>query len=76
MMAQVYLEDLTKRKGPFTKKRVAQVQKWIDDDWESKDVQLEAVDLIQRLVRTVQNLENKLLASEINAALSRGRRRA
>lgn len=75
-MAQVYLEDLTKRKGPFTKKQVAQVQKWIDDDWESKDVQREAVDLIQRLVRTVQNLENKLLASEINAALSRGRRRA
>ena len=44
------LSWLASRSGPVTDKQIKQITKWIDDDWESHDVDRDAVRLIRRLV--------------------------
>lgn len=47
------IEDLVKRRGPLSGKQVDAVQEWIDEEWESQDIDRNAVALISRLVKTV-----------------------
>lgn len=49
----VRLADLVRRDGPLSERQLAQVRRWLDEDWESHDVDREAVRLISRLVATV-----------------------
>lgn len=49
----VRLADLVRGSGPLSKRQLAQVRKWLDEDWESHDVDREAVRLIERLLQTV-----------------------
>lgn len=50
----VRVEDLVRRKGPLTERQVKLVKKWIEEDWESHDAPRELVDLMARLVATVE----------------------
>lgn len=49
-----YLATLARGKGPLSSRQLKQVQKWIDEDWESHDVDRDAVRLIQRLLHTIK----------------------
>lgn len=51
----VRLADLVRRDGPLSERQVAQVRKWLEEDWESHDVDREAVKLIGRLLATVDS---------------------
>lgn len=42
-----------KKPKPLTAKELKQTQQWIDDDWESHDIDREAVCLIRRLLLTI-----------------------
>lgn len=46
------LEDLVKRKGPLSDKKLAEVRQWLDEEWESQDIDRNAVALIARLLET------------------------
>jgi hypothetical protein len=51
----VSLSDLVKRpKSPLSLRQVELVKKWIAEDWQSNDMDREAVQLIQRLVLTIE----------------------
>lgn len=51
----ISLADFTKRpNSALTKKQILQVQKWLDADWESCDIDREVIILIKRLLRTIQ----------------------
>lgn len=49
----VRLEDLVRSDRPLSKRQLAQVRKWLEEDWESHDVDRDAVKLIRRLLETV-----------------------
>lgn len=49
-MKTASLRWLASRKGPITSRQLAQIKAWIDDDWESHDVDKDAVRLIRRLI--------------------------
>jgi hypothetical protein len=54
-MSAIRLQDLTKRpNAPLSARQLKQVEKWIKDDWESHDIDREAVVLIKRLLLTVK----------------------
>lgn len=46
----VNLSWIASRSGPVTPEQLDQIQYWIDADWESHDIDRDAVRLIQRLV--------------------------
>jgi len=51
------LESIVRRgKGALSDRQVARVRKWLEADWESHDVDRDAVALIRRLVLTVDGL--------------------
>lgn len=52
-MTAVNLCKLAAGKGPLSAKKLKQIQRWIDADWESHDVDRDAVKLIQRLLDTI-----------------------
>jgi hypothetical protein len=52
-MTAVDLRTLAAGKGPLTEKKLKQIQRWLDADWESHDVDRDAVKLIQRLLDTI-----------------------
>jgi len=52
-MDAVTLRKLAAGKGPLSAKKLKQIQRWIDADWESHDVDRDAVALIQRLLDTI-----------------------
>jgi hypothetical protein len=52
-MTAVHLRELAAGKGPLSAKKLKQIQRWIDADWESHDVDRDAVKLIQRLLDTI-----------------------
>lgn len=54
LKTQVRLETLAKGKGPLTDRQLLQARRWIDDDWESHDIDRNAVKLINRLLLTVE----------------------
>ena len=50
----ISLSQFTKRKrAPLTPLQIKQIKKWILDDWESHDMDRNAVVLIERLLVTV-----------------------
>lgn len=51
----VRLADLVRREGPLSERQVEQVRKWLEEDWESHDVDGEAVKIIARLLATVDS---------------------
>lgn len=60
MKRVVSLRWLASRKGPLTAKQLQQVQDWLDADWESHDIDRDAIALIRRLVDTAQLNKLKL----------------
>ncbi|HEY5268550.1 MAG TPA: hypothetical protein VII94_05480 [Candidatus Saccharimonadales bacterium] len=47
----IKLSNLVKRpKSPLSKRQLLLVNKWVDEDWESHDVDREILKLIQRLL--------------------------
>lgn len=50
----VDLRKLVAGKGPLSEKKLKQIQRWITADWESHDIDRDAVKLIQRLLDTVK----------------------
>lgn len=46
---------------PLTDTQVKQVQQWLDEDWESNDIDRDVVALIQRLVNTCDLLRGQYL---------------
>lgn len=50
----VNLSWLASRSGPVTDTQIEQIQRWIDADWESHDVERNAVRLIGRLVASLR----------------------
>jgi uncharacterized membrane protein YccC len=51
----VRLADLVRREGPLSERQIEQVRKWLEEDWESHDLDREAVQLIARLLATVDS---------------------
>lgn len=47
------LRSIAAGKGPLSAKKLKQIQQWLDADWESHDIDRDAVKLIQRLLETV-----------------------
>jgi hypothetical protein len=52
-MTAVDLRVLAAGKGPLSAKKLKQIQRWLDADWESHDIDRDAVKLIQRLLDTI-----------------------
>jgi len=50
----VKLSTLVRGRGPMTPKQVEQARKWVVEDWESHDYDKELVDLVKRLIDTIQ----------------------
>jgi len=48
----ITLDYLVKVKGPLREEELALVRRWIDADWESKDIDNDAIALIERLLAT------------------------
>jgi hypothetical protein len=55
-MSAANLRDIAAGKGPLNDKKLEQAQRWVDEDWESHDVDRDAVKLITRLLETVRSL--------------------
>lgn len=53
-MRRLSLDDLVKSKRPFTDRQLYLVEKWLDADWESHDVDENLIKLIRRLLATVE----------------------
>ncbi len=51
-----YLAEFTKRKGPISTRQLREVRKWLEDDWESHDIDRDATKLIWRLVETIEGM--------------------
>lgn len=51
------LSDFVKSKRPLSTLQLKQVQKWLDADWESHDMDQNAIKLIRRLLVTCNLLE-------------------
>lgn len=49
----VNLSTLAKGTDPLTTKELKQAQDWLDDDWESHDIDKDAIRLIRRLLETI-----------------------
>lgn len=50
----VALRTLAAGKGPLPARQLAQARYWVDADWESHDIDRDAVRLIDRLLRTIE----------------------
>lgn len=44
------LRGLANRRGRVDDRELAAIRRWLDDDWESHDVDMDAIRLIRRLV--------------------------
>ncbi len=51
------IEDFVKRRGPLSERQVDLVREWLAEDWESKDIDSNAVALISRLVDTIWEID-------------------
>jgi hypothetical protein len=60
------LSWLASRNGPVTDAQIAQIQRWLDADWESHDIDRNAVKLISRLVSAL-GVAREQCAAAINA---------
>lgn len=49
----VNLSTLAAGKGPLTERQLKQARYWVDADWESHDIDRDAVKLIRRLLDTI-----------------------
>lgn len=49
----VNLSTLVKNKGALTRRQLDQARYWVDADWESHDIDRNAVLLIRRLLDTI-----------------------
>lgn len=49
----VALSVLASGKGPLSEEEIVQARRWVDADWESHDIERDAVNLIDRLLQTV-----------------------
>ena len=52
-MTAVDLRVLAAGQGPLSATKLKQIQRWLDADWESHDVDRDAVKLIRRLLETI-----------------------
>jgi hypothetical protein len=48
------LSTIAKGKGPLPSSKIKQLQEWIDDDWEAADINRDAVQIIKRLLLTIE----------------------
>lgn len=58
-MNAVSLHKLAHGKTPVDAKLLAQIQRWLDADWESHDIDRDVVHLIRRLVTTLEGMLNE-----------------
>jgi len=49
----VRLSTLVLGKGPMSPRQLKMVRKWLDEDWEARDIDQDAVALIKRLLVTI-----------------------
>lgn len=54
----ISLSNLIRREGSLSKPQLKKLQQWIDEDWESHDVDRGAIQLIKRLLATIDKLES------------------
>lgn len=54
MTGRVHIDTLVRGSGPLTKKQVAASRRWVEEDWQSHDVDREVIVLISRLIATVE----------------------
>lgn len=64
------LSSLAAGEGPLGAKKLKQIQKWIDADWESHDIDRDAVRLIERLLETV-TAEEAVSAGWVERAIAK-----
>jgi hypothetical protein len=55
LRTQARLDTIAKGKGPFTCRQAKQLRAWIDDDWESHDIDRDAVKVIDRLLAMIEH---------------------
>ena len=55
----VRFDTLGRGKGPYTDRQLEQLQEWIDEDWESHDFPREGRVVLQRLLDTIKDREEK-----------------
>lgn len=53
LKTQASLETIAKGKGVLSESKLKQLRRWIDDDWESCDIDRDAVKVIDRLLVTI-----------------------
>lgn len=53
-MSAPTLKYLASRSGPVDAKQREQIRAWLDDDWESHDIDWDAVRLIRRLLDALE----------------------
>ncbi len=52
----IKLSSLIKSNKPLSKRQLKQIQKWLDDDWESHDYDRDLTQLVQRLLVTINKM--------------------
>lgn len=57
---EISLVDLIKTNKPMASNELKLVRRWIDADWESNDIDRDAITLIKRLLTTCEDLEKML----------------
>ncbi len=64
----VRLSDLVRGKDRLSKRQVALLKRWLEEDWEAADVDREILKLIRRLVATLEDKGNtmRLLRGRMN----------
>ena len=61
----ITLADFTKSpRAPLSKKQLHRIQKWLDADWESHDIDRDVVTLIRRLLITINRKTSVLEINE------------
>lgn len=72
------LSWLASRSGPVTDQQIKQIQEWIDADWESHNVDRNAVRLIGRLVASLdeERKPERERDARLDAATQRSARRS
>lgn len=53
LKTQARLETIAKGNGVLSEFKLKQLRKWIDDDWESHDIDRDAIRIIDRLLVTI-----------------------
>lgn len=63
MKTTARLENIAKGSGALPPAKLKQLRAWIDDDWESNDIDRDVVKIINRLLLTIE--ENKALPKSL-----------